>query len=388
MKSTPARPWAAAVCLGMWLVLRLTLLCCGGSFGEAVRVTLGPHSVSALVLRASDSPGSRPLLLAVHGGLAAKETLLPLCWEANRRGADCATIDALGHGASSRVPTAHSLDAMRSALPIQHALGFPAHPTYFIGHSMGAHLGCGAVFSCAHCAAIGQPVHCDASRIVYGTLHQSLGLPRAFYLPVSHVLEPWTPAVIATALDRVLPLPRPADATMHIARNVALAWAALAAMAVAGVLLSRWVRAQAYIPAALRGGLAALVLLLALALAGWRTLWWLIPTQRTDLLIVLPLVAAAWLAARIGQAVGLRHPRWGVLCAALLSEWAALLCLRYVPLDALRGLLRLPLGLLLPVLCTVAVWEYASRTHPDSRESAVFCATLLGTCLALLVPGF
>lgn len=375
------------VLISLWLLLRLGLAWHGGSFAESRPLDLHGHTVSALLLRADSPSKTRPLLVALHGGLAAKETLLPLCWEANRRGADCVTLDALGHGASSRLPLRDTLSRMRSVLHVESLLDVPAAQTAFVGHSMGAHLGCGAVFPCSRCVAIGQPVRCEPSRIVYGTLHQQLGLPRAFYLPISHVLEPWTPVVIDATLDRLLPATRSQHAAQHIAVNVALAWCSLAVMAIAGLLLSRIVRSQVGMPPALRGALAALALWSLIALASWRTLWWLVPTQRTDLLIALPLIAAAWLLARIGQALGLRQPGWGVLFAALLSELAALLCHRLFPVAALQGLLLLPIGLLLPVLSAVAACERLSRSQPDSTEAAVFSATLLGICLALLVPG-
>ena len=388
MSSTRRLLAGAALLIALWLGLRGLLLLEGGSPGEALDVRLNGHAVSALLLRAKAERTPRPLVIALHGGLAAKETLLALCWEALRRGADCATLDALGHGQSGRLPHEHAISAMRSALHIEQALGVASTQTYFIGHSMGAHLGCGTVFPCERCVAIGQPVSCDERRIVYGTVHAQLGLSHRFYLPISHVLEPWTPSVIESALDRLLPQSKRENAAPRIRRDVLLAWGSLGVMALAAVLLARIMRAQAGIPAALRGALAALVILSALAIASYRALWWLVPTQRADALIALALIAAAWLAAHAGKWLGLRHPGWGVLFAALLSEYAAVLCYQHVPIAALRGLLRLPLGLLLPVILVVALWERLSRTHRSSAEAAVFAAVLLGGCLALLVPGF
>lgn len=132
----------------LWLGLRLLLLWSGGQLGECARFRFGQSEVAAIIVPGKGAGGERPLLIAAHGGLAAKETLLGLCWEAAQRGADCVTLDALGHGDSNSLPTRNTIAAMRRALHVEHALGVGSERVYFIGHSMGAYLGCGAVFPC------------------------------------------------------------------------------------------------------------------------------------------------------------------------------------------------------------------------------------------------
>ena len=56
------------------------------------------------------------------------------------------------------------------------------------------------------------------------------GLSAAFYLPVSHVLRPWTPSVIETAIDRALPLAKPRGDAAHQHADYALAWGSLVVM--------------------------------------------------------------------------------------------------------------------------------------------------------------
>lgn len=372
----------------LFVGIRTWLASLGAPLGESITFQAAPHHVAeGLLFRSNKGAAPRPLLIAGHGGLATKETLLGLCWEATERGADCVTLDALGHGASSPVPIRNTIAAMRGALHIERSLGIGQERTYFVGHSMGAYLGCGEAFSCSHCVAIGQSVPCEQHRMVRGRIHEQLGLPPAFYLPVSHVLEPWTPSIIEAAVDRVLPLPKPKGAAGRITAKIALAWGSFAVMMCLGLLLARSVRQRVRIPAPLRGLLAAAALFSCLAVGGFRTLWWLVPLQRTDLLIVLPVVLAAALAAQLGRWIGIRHPRWGLIIAALLAEAAAVLCYVVFPVIPLRGLLRLPIGLLVPLIIAVPIWEKLSRHTDDSMESSLFAASLLGTFLALLIPG-
>lgn len=387
----PSIPKPLLVCVplfALWLALRIGLALCGAPLGESISFQIDDqHVAQGLLFRSDKGAGSHPLLIAAHGGLATKETLLGLCWEAASRGADCVTLDELGHGASSPVPIHKTIAAMRAALHVERQLGYSIDNTYFIGHSMGAYLGCGSAFSCSHCVAIGQSVPCEDRRMVYGQVHKQLGLPAAMYLPVSHVLEPWTPSVIATALDRGLPLTGPSGATQRITLRIALAGGSFAVLLSVGVLLARCVRHRVSLPGPIRGVLAAVVLLSVLAVGSYRTLWWLLPFQRTDLLIILPLLGAVWLLTVLGRWLGLRGSLSGVLLAALAAELAALLCYWVFPALPLRGLLRLPLGLLLPLIILVMTWDKLSRKTDDSIESALFAASLLGTFLALLIPG-
>ncbi len=375
----------------LWLGLRVLLLWSGGQIGESVRFRFGQSEVAAIMVAGKGAGGERLLLIAAHGGLATKETLLGLCWEAAQRGADCVTVDALGHGDSSPLPTRNTIATMRRALHVEQELGVGSERVYFIGHSMGAYLGCGAVFPCEHSVSIGQPVACEDDRIIRSNLHHQLGLPASFYLPISHVLEPWTPAVIEGAIERVLPLRKDSGqreaARARIGTRVALAWSSLLALAAAGVLLARGVRAQRRLPPALRGMLGAVAVFGALMVASWRTIWWLVPLQRTDLLILAPLVGTAFAISSIGRQLGLRQPRSGVLLGAMLTEGAAVCCFVAFPVASLRGLLILPLALLIPVALVVGLCERLSRSQGDSVEAALFTTLMLGTFLSLLVPG-
>lgn len=376
----------ALVLVAVGLGLRLLLVLAGGVLGEAVQLQVGPAKVAAILFRSGEPGGARPLLIAAHGGLATKETLLGACWEARQRGADCVTLDTLGHGASSRLPRTGVIAAMRRALHVERALGTTSAQVRFLGHSLGAHLGCGAVFPCGRSVAIGSQVDCDRSTMVFGNLHRALGLPSSFYLPVSHVLEPWTPQVLDTALNRVLPSAQ--ETRSRIATRVVLAWSSFAVLAAAGVVLAAAIRRQRRLPSALRGLAGAAAIFAMLIIGGWRALWWLVPLQRTDLLILGPLLAAALVVSQLGRAIGLRHPLWGVCVGVGLTECAAILCWGRFPADALNSLLLLPVALLLPLAVVVAGWERLSRGPQDSVEAALFTTGLLGTFLALLVPGF
>ncbi|HEU4536883.1 MAG TPA: hypothetical protein VFS00_22325, partial [Polyangiaceae bacterium] len=167
----PRRRLALALTLaGAWALMRLGLLSAGGEAGRAVDLTIDGRRVAALVFR-GDAPAPA-LLVAAHGGLASKETLMHVCWEARRRHADCVALDALGHGASEALPRDRVIEAMRGALRADRALGaYEGYETVrFLGHSMGAFLGCGAAFPCARSVSLGQGVDCPPDRIVWGTV--------------------------------------------------------------------------------------------------------------------------------------------------------------------------------------------------------------------------
>ncbi len=131
--------------------------------------------------------------------------------------------------------------AMRRALRVDGVLG-PYADVRYVGHSMGAYLGSGTLYPCQRSVSIGQRVPCDARRIVWGDAHRALGLPDTFYLPVSHVLEPWTPSVVCEAVSRLLPTTR--GARSPVVTRIALAWGSVGAMMIFGVLLAKQVRAS------------------------------------------------------------------------------------------------------------------------------------------------
>jgi hypothetical protein len=357
----------------------------GGELGQSATVSVGPHAVAVLWFR--DAVPRDTLLVVAHGGLASKETLSAVCWEARRRGADCVAVDALGHGASSAQPALGTIAAMREALRVDRSVRPAYLQVAFLGHSMGAFLGRGHSFSCGQSVALGQGTDCDDDRVVWGTLHRTLGLPAGAYL-LAHVLESWTPWVIRAALDHVLPIRSPPPD--RLALGIALAWLSLGAALGAGLSAAAWIRQTDWLrSAAARGALASGALWLALAIGGWRTLWFLWPTQPLDLLIVALAIAPTLLITRVAQALTSAGPRTGTTVASLI-----VLALASVLFVTYRGRAFGGLLVLLPCM-TIALWpvvallERTSRpAREDAAESAVFVGGTLGLFLALLVPGF
>ncbi len=368
-----------------WALLRLALLAAGGDPGRAADLTVGGRRVAALVFRDEAAP-ARTLLVVAHGGLASKETLLNVCWEARRRGADCVAVDALGHGASAPRPPGQIIAAMRASLRADLALG-RYEAVRFLGHSMGAYLGCGAVFPCEHSVSLGQAVNCPPDRIVWGTVHRALGLPDAFYLPVSHVLESWTPSAVDEALDRVLgPAP---GARARIGLTVALAWTSCASMVGLGLVAAAALRTSARLPPAARGLAAAAAVWGALALGAWRALWFLPPTQASDAVLIGPTVAAALAAAATLRALGRRGAFAGVGIAAFVAGAASAVAFVAYPHRELAGLVALLPALNVPLAFAVAAGERVTRPRgADAVEGAAFAAALLATCQALLLPAW
>jgi len=367
----------------LWLALRATLVGAGGESGEAIDLAIDGHRSAALLFR---GPVPAPtLVVASHGGLASKESMMSVCWEARRRGADCVLVDALGHGASSTIPDRGALTAMHHGLRVDGALGSYSDVRY-VGHSMGAALGCGEVYPCARSVSIGQRVACDPSRIVYGSLHRSLGLPEVFYLPVSHVTETWSPSVLDRAMSRLLPLAR-AD-RMAIATKLLLAWGSFAVMTAIGVLGARRVRAVRSLSPLVRGLAAAATIWSALALGAWRTLWFLVPSQLGDLLMIAAVVGPSVGAALMLRAAGVRGSLTGVVVACTVSEVVAVLACAVVHVPVIGHLLLLLPLLNGPLSLVIAAGERLSRTtSSDVVETSAMTSALGAAFLALLLPG-
>jgi pimeloyl-ACP methyl ester carboxylesterase len=364
----------------LWLGLRGALALSGGEVGSPVTLHMAGGEVAALSYRgAAPAP---TLLVVAHGGLASKETLASLCWEARARGADCVAVDLLGHGGSSAIPRRDSLATMREALRADRASGLQHARVRFIGHSLGAALGCGAAFRCDECAAMGQPVDCP--NVFWGSVHRALGLPQSWYL-LSHVLEPWTPEVVDRAVGATLgavPGSRP-----RIALRIALAWASLVFVVAAGAVVAREVRASSRGVPWMRSAAAAAVLWFALSIGAWHILWFTVPTQASDLVWMGAVIGGASLTAWAARAVGIERPWVGVALAMIAVEAVAVAAYVTFPVVPLRGLLVLPPILLAPVGLTVWVVEAATRAPRSTAvESAVFSACLLGASLALLLP--
>ncbi|EYF06154.1 alpha/beta hydrolase [Chondromyces apiculatus] len=392
---------------GLWGLLRLFLIAAGGVPGQGVALQVGEARVTAIHLIASDGGERAPrLLVAAHGGLASKETLLGACWEARRRGADCLAVDLLGHGGASAIPGSRVVEEMHRALRVDRVLG-GYREVRFVGHSLGAALGCGGAFPCQASVAIGNRAPCAESRIVWGDVHRALGLPAPFYA-LSHVLEPWTPGVLDQAVTRVLG-PAPAvdapapgggglarlGAGLHrllggpIAATVAVAWASFVVMMVLGVVVAGWVRRAVEAPPWARGLLAAAAVYAALAVGAWRALWFLIPTQGSDVVIVGLCSAGAIGVARGLRTLGVRAPGWGVLLGVVLGQALGICGWWLFPRRELAGIVMMMPMLHAPLAITVAVWERASRARGACVvESATFATALLATFQALLLPAW
>lgn len=368
--------------VALWLALRAALVASGGELGQAIDIEIDGHTTAALLFRGAAK--RRTLVVASHGGLASKESMLSVCWEARRRGADCVLVDALGHGASGAIPSRDALGALHRGLRVDGAVG-PYSDVRYVGHSMGAALGCGAVYPCAQSVSIGQGVACDESRIVYGSVHRYLGLPEIFYLPVSHLLEPWTPSVVDRAMSRLLPAASSDRAAIET--KVFLAWSSFAVMMVLGVLGAKRVRAATSLSPLARGLLAAAVMWTALALGACRTLWFLFPTQLGDVVLVAVVVGPSLGAALLLRTVGLRRSFAGVAVACVASEVVAILACALVHVPVIGHLLVLMPMLFMPLAGVIGAWEWLSRsTRSDVVEGAAMASALGATFLALLLP--
>ncbi|AKU95264.1 hypothetical protein AKJ09_01928 [Labilithrix luteola] len=363
-----------------WLLLRSLLAALGGGLGESVVIERDGHTTRGLLFRAK-AP-ARTLVVAAHGGLATKESLLSLCWEVRARGADCVVVDVLGHGTSSALPPHDPVGAMRRALRVDRGLG-AYDDVRFVGHSMGAYLGAGAAFPCGASIAIGNPVPCGESRIVWGSVHRSLGLSDRFYV-LSHVLEPWTPSVVETAVDRLLPGTHSSGGAITI--RIALSWASFGAMMLLGLLGARELRRRPG-PRGLHVFASVTLLWLALSLGSYRTLWFLLPTQGADVAVVAGIVSVTLMIAWVARLVGARVPISGTIIACIVAESAAMVLwlTNHVPLIG-NLLILLPL-LTLPLCVVVAMWERVTRSaRSDVVESAAFTSALLALFVALLLP--
>jgi pimeloyl-ACP methyl ester carboxylesterase len=373
---------AVLALVALWLVLRAALVASGGELGRAIDIEIDGHRSAALLFRGA-AP-SRTLVVASHGGLASKESMLSVCWEARRRGADCVLVDALGHGASGAIPSRDALGALHRGLRVDGAVGSYSDVRY-VGHSMGAALGCGVVYPCSRSVSIGQGVACDESRIVYGSAHRDLGLPEVFYLPVSHLLEPWTPSVVDRAMSRLLP--GASSDRGAIEMKVCLAWTSFAVMMVLGVLGASRVRAVTSLSPQARGLAAAAVMWAALALGAWRTLWFLFPTQLGDVAMVTAVVVPSVGAALLLRAIGVRGSFVGVVMACVVSEVVAISACVLVHVPVIGHLLVLMPMLFMPLSVVIASWERLSRGgRSDVVEGAAMASALGATFLALLLP--
>ena len=311
---------------------------------------------------------------------------MSVCWEARRRGVDCVLVDALGHGASDPIPSHDALGAMQRGLRVDGAPGIgPYADVRYVGHSMGAALACGTVYPCARSVSIGQGVACDESRIVYGSVHRALGLPDAFYLPVSHLLEPWTPSVVDRAMSRLLG-PDP-EARTAIATKLGLAWSSFAVMVAIGVLATKRLRAVTSLTPLARGLAAAAVMWIALALGAWRTLWFLVPTQLGDVVMIAAVVVPTLAGALVLRTLGIRWSFAGTTTACMLAVVMAVLVCASVHVPVIGHLLVLLPLLSVPLTVVIAAWERLSRgAGSDGVEAAAMTGALCASFLALLLP--
>lgn len=248
---------------------------------------------------------------------------------------------------------------------------------------MGAYLGRGHGFPCETSFALGQTTICQDDRVVWGTLHRTLGLSGDAYL-LAHVLESWTPWVVLHALDRTL---GPARGPSHLGALIALAWISFAIAIAIGVLVARTIRSRSTWPPLLRGLIGAGALWCALAFGGWRALWWLVPTQRTDPAVVTCTLTIALTLTALTRRLRPRA-RLGLFfgaMSALIVAYGLFLMYRG---RAMGGLMMLLVAMPLPLVPWVWLWHRLSRVHHDELESAAFTALLLSLFVALLLPAF
>jgi pimeloyl-ACP methyl ester carboxylesterase len=371
----------------LWLVVRVLLVVSGGELGTAKNIELSDSSGSVSALLFQGTVPAQTLVVVTHGGLASKETLMVACWEARQQGADCLAVDSLGHGYSSVIPSQDALIEMRDALRLRSLVG-NYKSVRFLGHSMGAALGCYAVYPCVQSVSIGQPVACPPHRIVYGDLHRRLGLPDAFYLPVTHVLEPWTPSVMRQAVGKILPQKEAAKS--RISLWISLSWLSFALAIAWGLSLTKAIRGTGW-PSWVRGLVSATVVWCSLALGAWRTLWFLVPSQVSDAILIATIVGISFAIAKGWQWLGLEGNGGllGVMSAFLVTEALAVVVRVMCPVPMLQLLLGLIPWLLIPVTLAIACAERWSRgSASDIVESTLFTGGLLAVFLALLVPAW
>lgn len=366
----------------MWLVLRSLLLATGAELGEARTLEIDGRQVTVLFFRGAEPAPT--LLVATHGGLSSKESVLAVCWAARRRGADCVAVDALGHGGSSAQPDVFTVRLMREAMRVAPGLGHYEN-VRFLGHSMGAYLGRGTPYPCGESVALGQTTDCDDDRVVWGTLHRTLGLSEDWYL-LSHVLESWTPWVVERALDLVLPK---APAPSSISLQIALMWLSFAVAVAAGVAFARAFRAAATWPPALRGLGGAVIVWTALDVGAWRNLWFLTPTQASDFVVLGLVLAGSLVLALLMRLFGGRSPLVGAWLGTLFPFGAALALFVTFRSREMGGLMALLPLMSIPLIPWVWLWERASRApRGELVESCVFVAALLTAFVTLLLPAF
>ncbi len=355
--------WRILALVVLFLVLRGALMLHGAELGHAETLDVDGARVAALVFR--DEKPSDTLLVVSHGAFACKESLLSLCWAARANGVDCVAIDALGHGGSGDIPAKDAVANMSAALRADHALTGYSRVRY-IGHSMGGGLGVGRAFTCDQSIAIGNGSSCAENRSVYGNV-----APVYF---ISHVLEPWTPSVLAEALRRTLGI------NAHdLGINIALAWSVLIVAIALALLLARRVRHTSW-PA--RGAIAVLVFWLVTSLGAARTLWFLIPTQWSDAVLVafptIIVMGLVWL---------LRIKRlWAAsIISGLIVFSLSLVLAANVPAMPRLGALLPPLALV-TVPATLCAERFTRGPHATVSEVAGFTSILGSLFCALLFP--
>jgi hypothetical protein len=126
----------------------------------------------------------------------------------------------------------------------------------------------------------------------------------------------------------------------------------------------------------------------ALALGAWRTLWFLFPTQLSDVLMLASVVVPSLGAALLLRLIGLRRPFVGVAVACVVSEVVAILACTLVHVPIIGHLLVLVPLLYVPLAVVIGAWERLSRcpTQSDVVEGAAMASALGATFLALLLP--
>ena len=349
-----------------------------------------------------------PTVLASHGGMASKETLLHICAEVARRNGTCVAVDLPGHG-ENRSPafTAPNPGCRDARTALRAAWETTPGKSGFIGHSYGAHLGCEAGLSPG--AFIGA--RC-AKGSIWGNWHRSLGTDAELYA-LSHVTEPWDPRVVDQAVARTLrtgrrvPPPWGRFGLMGLGLLTAFGASAGASSVIRGRLSRRQVPGarlpRLAAPLAAAAGAAVWIGIVSLSLHA--NLWWPWPTQPSDGLVWAAtsgpflLSVALWCVL---QPPGRQSSLWRrtisstfltLLAAAQSVAISAVISAVWTQSGAclsgsVIGLVPFVFCVAVIVPSTMTVLQTGLDSRRSGRESAVFAVILMGWMLAILVPHF
>ena len=292
------RSWTTGVLLALlWLWPLAAIRVVNGTSSTVPVVVQGFQGTStpALFVTAGET---HELLVVAHGGLTNRTSMMAFCYEANARGADCLSLDLLGHGASKGYITdfrepgcAETRGVLHDALEDARILGVQGRhysKIGYVGHSLGAALLC--EMGTNNAAYVGQFCAANPGRVVRAP--SELELPFGKYnLPpaVSHVLEPWTPVVIDRAVNVTMgSLSRTGGPRQQLTALLPLV------SLVGGFMFATWLASRIVegindvempVPQwrqVIGGIFAGEVFIVVFAVCGFRTMWFPGPVQGSD----------------------------------------------------------------------------------------------------------